>query len=121
MTRMPNIICGSINDNVYDLAKKIIDHEIDSIPIVEKNIDSDLKEQYKNRVIIGGIYCVKCSDTDNRWTRATTDMQGSKNRFAFSVSTNSCPEPCMIEAWKQFGSTTFSFEQHCSASSLSPL
>ena len=52
MTRMPNIICGSINDNVYDLAKKIIDHEIDSIPIVEKNIDSDLKEQYK---IIGKI------------------------------------------------------------------
>lgn len=52
MTRMPNIICGSINDNVYDLAKKIIDHEIDSIPIVEKKIDSDLKEQYK---IIGKI------------------------------------------------------------------
>ena len=70
----------------------------------------DLKEQYKNRVIIGGVYCVKCSDTDNRWTRATTDMQGSKNRFAFSVSTNSCPETCMIEAWKQFGATAFSFE-----------
>lgn len=52
MTRMPNIICGSISDNVYDLAKKIIDHEIDSIPIVEKKIDSDLKEQYK---IIGKI------------------------------------------------------------------
>lgn len=70
----------------------------------------DLKEQYKNRVIIGGVYCVKCSDTDNRWIRATTDMQGSKNRFAFSASTNYCPETCMIEAWKQFGATAFSFE-----------
>lgn len=70
----------------------------------------DLKEQYKNRVIIGGIYCVKCSVTDNLWIRSTTDMQGSKNRFAFSVSTNSCPEICMIEEWKQFGANAFSFE-----------
>jgi len=71
---------------------------------------NDLKEQYNNRVIIGGVYCVKCSGTDNLWLRATTDMQGSKNRFAFSVSTNSCPEMGMIEAWKQFGATAFSFE-----------
>lgn len=70
----------------------------------------DLKEQYKNREVIGGVYCVKCSGTDNRWVRATADMQGSKNRFAFSVSTNYCPEPCMREAWKQFGAMAFSFE-----------
>lgn len=70
----------------------------------------DLKEQYKNRVVIGGVYCVRCSGTDNRWLRATTDMQGSKNRFAFSVSINSCPETCMFGAWKQFGATAFSFE-----------
>ena len=37
MTRMPNIICGYADDSAYDLAKKIIEHEIDSIPIVEKN------------------------------------------------------------------------------------
>ena len=36
MTRMPNIVCGSTEDSAYDLAKKIIEHEIDSIPIVEK-------------------------------------------------------------------------------------
>ena len=71
---------------------------------------NDLKEQYNNRVIIGGVYCVKCSGTDIFWLRATTDMQGSKNRFAFSVSTNSCPEMGMVETWKQFGATAFSFE-----------
>ena len=52
MTRMPNIICGSLNDNVYDLAKKIIVHEIDSIPIVEKVESDGNKELYK---IIGKI------------------------------------------------------------------
>ncbi|WP_053956708.1 GIY-YIG nuclease family protein [Inediibacterium massiliense] len=69
-----------------------------------------MKEQYKNRVIIGGIYCIKCNANTNFWIRATTDMQGSKNRFVFSVSTNSCPEGCMIEAWNQFGASAFSFE-----------
>lgn len=52
MTRMPNIIYGYLNDNVYDLAKKIIDHEIDSIPIVEKVKDESDKELFK---IIGKI------------------------------------------------------------------
>ncbi|AIF52943.1 GIY-YIG nuclease family protein [Pelosinus sp. UFO1] len=77
---------------------------------MDKPSKKDLKEQYKNRVIIGGVYCVRCSGADNLWLRATTDIQGSKNRFAFSVSTNSCPEMCMSESWKQFGATTFSFE-----------
>ena len=36
MTRMPNIVYGYADDSAYDLAKKIIEHEIGSIPIVEK-------------------------------------------------------------------------------------
>ena len=36
MTRMPNIVYGYADDSAYDLAKKIIEHEIDSIPIIEK-------------------------------------------------------------------------------------
>lgn len=52
MTRMPNIICGEKDDNAYDLAKKIIEHEIDSIPIVEPINGIDDKGQYK---IIGKV------------------------------------------------------------------
>lgn len=51
MTRMPNIICGYPDDNAYDMARKIIEHEIDSIPIVEKVIE-DGKEQFR---IIGKV------------------------------------------------------------------
>lgn len=52
MTRMPNIICGSPHDSAYNMAKKIIDHEIDSIPIVEEvKVDGE-REQYK---IIGKV------------------------------------------------------------------
>lgn len=53
MTRMPNIICGAAEDKAYDLAKKIIEHEIDSVPIVEKiEVLDDARNQYR---IIGKI------------------------------------------------------------------
>lgn len=47
MTRMPNIICASPEDSAYEVAKKIIDHEIDSIPIVEKIQSDGSRECYK--------------------------------------------------------------------------
>lgn len=50
MTRMPNIICGYADDSAYSLAKKIIEHEIDSIPIVEKVVVQG-EEKEKLRII----------------------------------------------------------------------
>lgn len=52
MTRMPNIICANKDDNAYDLAKKIIEHEIDSIPVVEFINKTDDKDQLR---IIGKV------------------------------------------------------------------
>lgn len=47
MTRMPNITFVNGNDSIYDAALKIINHEIDSLPVVEKIVDAQNKEQYK--------------------------------------------------------------------------
>nr|WP_314463139.1 GIY-YIG nuclease family protein [uncultured Clostridium sp.] len=69
-----------------------------------------LKEQYKNRVLTGGIYRISCSGDKSYWLRASFDMQGSKNRFTFSKTTDSCPEICMLKAWNQYGASAFSFE-----------
>lgn len=69
-----------------------------------------LKAQYKNRTVVGGVFCIRCGAADTAWIRSTTDMQGSKNRFAFSLSTNFCPEACMAPMWKQHGASAFSFE-----------
>ncbi len=77
---------------------------------VEKLSRKALKEQYKNRVIIGGVYRIKCKSLNNCWLRATTDMQGIRNRFLHSVTMNSSPEICMMKAWDQFGASDFSFE-----------
>ena len=53
MTRMPNIIYGTVEDSAYKITKKIIEHEIDSIPIVEKSYDSD--DEKFNLKIVGKI------------------------------------------------------------------
>ena len=75
-----------------------------------KQSRKELKEKYKNRVIIGGVYCFKCNATNQTWLRATADIKGMKNRFEFSVSANSCPDSHLIEAWEKYGPASFSFE-----------
>lgn len=45
MTRMPNLIYVKDDDNVLDAAMKMIEHEIDSLPVVEK-LDID-ERSYK--------------------------------------------------------------------------
>lgn len=69
-----------------------------------------LKEQYKNRPVCGGVYFIKCSQSDQVWLRAATDLQGAKNRFLFSQSMNTSPDNTMREAWNRFGAEAFSFE-----------
>lgn len=41
MTRMPNIVCVEKDDSVYLAAQKIMDHEVDSLPVVEKSKDGE--------------------------------------------------------------------------------
>lgn len=52
MTRMPNIIWVSKSDSAVDVAEKIMSHEIDSIPVVEKISGTEDKEHLK---IIGKV------------------------------------------------------------------
>lgn len=51
MTRMPNIVYVEKEDSAYIVAKKIIEHEVDSLPVVER-IQQDNKELLK---IIGKV------------------------------------------------------------------
>lgn len=41
MTRMPNIIYVQEEDSAYLVAQKIIEHEVDSLPVVSKKYDGD--------------------------------------------------------------------------------
>lgn len=46
MTRMPNVIMAKEEDTVINIVKKIIEHEVDSVPVVKKEL-KDNKEYYK--------------------------------------------------------------------------
>jgi len=77
---------------------------------MEKQSRKTISEAYQQRVVIGGVFCIRCTDNDQTWVKKTTDMQGSKNRHAFSLATKSCPEPSMLTAWKEYGADAFIFD-----------
>ncbi|KPU44103.1 transcriptional repressor CcpN [Oxobacter pfennigii] len=47
MTRMPNIVTVKDTDTAYEAARKIIEHEVDSLPVIEVVKDELQKEHYK--------------------------------------------------------------------------
>ena len=45
MTRMPNIITATVDDTVVEVVKKIVEHEVDSLPVVKCFIGSHNEEK----------------------------------------------------------------------------
>jgi hypothetical protein len=68
----------------------------------------ELKNNYKERPIIGGVYCIRCSGNKRTWIRSAKNLQSQINRFHFSVSTGLCPEMDMCREWKEYGVRSFS-------------
>ena len=69
-----------------------------------------LRQQYKAQPLRGGFYRICCAPAGSAWLRATTELQGAKNRFAFACNVGSCPEPAMRDAWTQYGPAAFTLE-----------
>lgn len=76
---------------------------------MEKLSKKEIREQYKNRIVIGGVYSIKCNSSGRIWIKSTEDIAGQMNKFEFFVSTNLCPEPSMCSDWNQYGAKSFSF------------
>lgn len=70
----------------------------------------DLKKAYKEQPAVGGIYCIRCDGSGRAWVKATKNLAGQQNKFAFAVSTDSCPEPALRAEWTKYGAQSFSFE-----------
>lgn len=76
---------------------------------MDKEKRKELMDAYKNRTVIGGIYCIKCSGNGRKRIKATTDMQGAKNLYQSSIDVSGCPEPSMMKEWSEYGTASFSF------------
>ena len=70
----------------------------------------ELQAQYKEREIIGGVYVIKNVLNNKILLVATTDLQGSKNRFEFSQKTGSCVDMKLQDDWDKQSSGQFVFE-----------
>ena len=69
-----------------------------------------LKAQYKERKVIGGVFVIRNTITGKLLLDAATDLQGSKNRFAFARQTGNCVDMKLQSDWKQQGANAFAFE-----------
>jgi hypothetical protein len=77
---------------------------------MEKLSKKEIKEQYRNRTVIGGVYCITCSGSGQKWIKSTNNIAGQINKLEFFVSTNLCPEPGMNSDWQQYGASSFSLD-----------
>ncbi len=68
------------------------------------------KDAYRGRTVVGGVFRIRCDAARESWLHGSTDLRSSQNRFAFSVSVGSCPEPAAAAAWKRHGPGGFTFE-----------
>ncbi len=68
-----------------------------------------LRNAYQSKPVTGGVYCVQCSGNNRKWIKPSLNMEGSRNRFQFSISIKSCPEPSMRQEWAAYGLESFSF------------
>lgn len=75
---------------------------------MEPGKKKELKAAYKDAPEIGGIYCVQCGGNRHKWIKSTRDIDSLQRRFAFAVSTRSCPDPAMRKEWSEYGIESFS-------------
>lgn len=70
-----------------------------------------LREQYKARKVVGGVYRIRNTTTNRFYLQSTDDIQGTRNWFQFSCATNSCTLPPIREDWAASGSAAFVLEE----------
>lgn len=71
----------------------------------------ELRERYKSRKVVGGVYRIVNTQTGSFLLLSTDDMQSAHNYLRFSKLTGNCTIPALKEAWKQYGRDVFEIEE----------
>lgn len=70
----------------------------------------ELISQYKERKLIGGICAIHNISNGKRLISAETDIEAFKNRFQFSLQSNTCMSFKYQRDWLKNGSQSFELE-----------
>ena len=71
----------------------------------------ELKEQYKARKVVGGVYRIVNKENGQFLLQSTDDMQSARNLFQFFQLTDACTLPAIREDWKRCGKEAFALEE----------
>lgn len=77
---------------------------------MEKRTKKEIVAEYKDRPIIGGVYVIRNCVNHKVWLDAVIDLQGSINRFDFSVKTGACVVMKLQADWRAMGKESFTLE-----------
>lgn len=76
----------------------------------DANRKKELQTQYREREVIGGVFAIRNKPENKLLLDITVNLQGSKNRFAFSQQTGSCTHMPLQKDWDRLGGEQFVFE-----------
>ena len=76
---------------------------------VEKS-KKELREKYKDRKVVGGVYLIRNSENSRILICSTADLQSSINRFEFAKKTGSCVDLKLQGDWSKCRGASFNFE-----------
>lgn len=68
-----------------------------------------LKDAYKAKPVVGGIYCIRCSGNGRAYIQPSVDIEGLQNRYRFAIDMGTSPDPSLRGEWEKYGSSSFSF------------
>ena len=69
-----------------------------------------LLEAYKARKVVGGVCAIRNETSGRTLVYPAADLQGQRNRFRFSVTTNTCVHAALAADWRSLGPGEFSFQ-----------
>lgn len=78
---------------------------------MNKDRRKELREQYKTRKVVGGIYRIVNGENGRFYLQSTDDMQATRNWFGTFHVFESCSLPPLQGDWKQYGAQVFSLEE----------
>lgn len=65
---------------------------------------------YKTRKVVGGVCAIRSTQTGRTLVYAAPNPEGQRNRFRFSVSTNTCVQAVLAADWRRYGAESFTFQ-----------